>query len=146
MKKTLYIVPFVILILLSNCKYFRKKDIVEPIDTLKVDTIQYDTLPYLGEGVYWLEEVEDKFLIVVGSFETLEFAKIHAKKYGRLGLTTKIILKPDGYYMVSAKSYKTYDGAHEELPDFRKRIAKKAWVYINYRVLSDMDQASLTNY
>jgi len=139
MKKTIYLLLVAFLLTLCNCKYFKRKEI-KPVETIAIDTVVKDTLPYLGEGIYWLEEIDDKFMIVVGSFQSLEFAKIHAAKYSRLGFNCKVILKPDGFYMVTAKSYDTYDGAHAELKDFRKRIAKKSWVFINDRVF---DRASL---
>lgn len=143
-------VKYITLILIAaysfnSCKYFKKPP-VEQIDTVTyqevVDTFIIDTTPapVIDKEVYMLEEIDSKYLIVVGSFETLKYAKQHAEKYKYFGYLTKVISKPDGFYMVSAQEFNDYNTAHKELLDFRNKIAKKSWVYINQRAV---DQASI---
>lgn len=143
MKKVLIIITAVIFITLSNCKYFRKKTIEPiPVDTIQIDTIVVDTTP-VDKDVYLLSEINDKYLMIIGSFETLEFAKIHAEKYKQFGLNTKVILKPDNYYMVSAKYYENKEEGKNDLKYFRKHYAKKSWIYTNQRMAYDEDVASI---
>ena len=138
MKRAYIIIPVSILLLLTGCKYFKKEKVVQnDVDSLLnisiPDTIP-DTLPVIVKDVYQLSEIDDKYLIIVGSFQNIEYAKRHAKKYSELGLDTKVISKPDGFYMVSARSFESKDIALKDIKDFRRRIAKKSWVFENTRI------------
>lgn len=143
----------VFFLLISGCKYLKrdKPDDVE-VDTMALYRQRQDSIrradsliklekeKLLGEkklksesgnDVYYLNEIDERYLMIIGSFETLEFARTHAKKYGRLGYTTKVIRKPDGFNMVSAGTFNNLRDAENELSRFRKNVAVKSWIYHN---------------
>ncbi len=143
MKKSLYLLPVLSILLLNNCKYFKKEEVQEPKE-IDVDTTYVDTLPVRAhEDVYLLQEINDKFLIIVGSFESVEYALVHAQKYGRYGLDTKVIQKPDGFFMVSARAFESHDLAHKELKPIKIKYAKNAWIYLNERVIDPQELAMI---
>jgi hypothetical protein len=140
MKYLQYIIPFVIVFFMATgCKDFKKKQVemIETVDIATEDTLVVDAIPDTPEekDVYSLADITAPYLIVVGSFESLKYAKKHADKYAQFKYATKVISKPDGYYMVSAQEFDSYEAAHKELVDFRERIAKKSWVFINQGVV-----------
>jgi hypothetical protein len=152
MKKILLFI--VVMILISGCKYFEEKRLFsKKVDTLinyaaemnkslEVDTttIQAEAavvspqeeLPNVtGNDIYKspYHGPSGKYYVITGCFMIPEFAERYAEKMRSMGYNTEIILRDDGYHMVSVGSFGDLRASLDNLGSVRADITPKAWVY-----------------
>ncbi len=152
MKKILLFI--VIIILISGCKYFEEKRLFsKKVDTLinyaaemdkslEVDTvaIQPETAavglqtepPDIPEEDIYKSTYggpANKYYVITGCFMIPEFAERYAEKMRSMGYTTEILLRDDGFHMVSVGSFGDLRASLDDLGSVRADITPKAWVY-----------------
>ena len=125
----------------ASCKYLKKQEVnISDLDTLlttEADTSETEPIeiekptPSPGAGILTLDDIRGEYHVIIGSFQTREYALEHAKKYATFGYPTSVILKPDGFYMVSLKKYNSRAAAMADMPEFKKRLAVNSWIYGN---------------
>jgi ribonucleotide reductase beta subunit family protein with ferritin-like domain len=152
MKKILLFV--VIIILVSGCRYFEEKRLFsKKVDTLinyaaEMDkSLEVDTVPIQAEtaavslqteppdiqeeDIYksTYSGVANRYYVITGCFMMPEFAERYAEKMRSMGYTTEIILRDDGFHMVSVGSFGNLRASLDNLGSVRADITPKAWVY-----------------
>jgi hypothetical protein len=152
MKKILLFI--VIIILISGCKYFEEKRLFsKKVDTLinyaaEMDkSLVVDTVPIQPETAAVSLQTEppdiqeediykstysgpaNKYYVITGCFMMPEFAERYAEKMRSMGYTTEIILRDDGFHMVSVGSFGDLRASLDNLGSVRADITPKAWVY-----------------
>jgi hypothetical protein len=152
MKKILLYI--VILLLVEGCKYFEEKRLFsKKVDTLinyaegiddSADTVIQDTVTGLDtdimESQITSESSEDiynpeyyhsdyKYHVIVGSFLIPEYAERYAEKLEAMGYKPEIILRDDGYHMVSAHASNELTACNAGLSSIKAEITQGAWIY-----------------
>jgi hypothetical protein len=152
MKKTLLFI--VTILLVAGCKYFEEKRLFsKKVDTLinyaaemdksiEVDTeaIQPETtavgmqaeMPDIREEETYKSPYTgpaNKYYVITGCFMIPEFAERYAEKMRSMGYTTEILLRDDGFHMVSVGSFGDLRASLDNLGSVRADITPKAWVY-----------------
>lgn len=150
MKIVVYLILVVGLLTTStSCKYFKKqrlfsKDIDTLLDADIAQKTDIDTTSMLEEEI--LEPLPpqatvsapvkkgygtDKYYMIVGSFQSENFANRYAEKIRQMGYTSQVLQSSDGYFRVSAKSYSNYRTGVNEIEDFRNSVTANAWLHIH---------------
>jgi len=138
----------------SGCKHFGKKTMFKKgIDTLlennrekdsiiRADSLKMVELRRLNQhlnltidslkAMYESNRIygDNKFFMIVGSFQNEKYANKWADKIGHMGYQTSIIPGRNGFNMVSAKGYRSFRQAVDDIPEFRNRVVDNAWVYV----------------
>jgi hypothetical protein len=152
MKKILLFI--VIILLVSGCKYFEEKRLFsKKVDTLinyaaEMDkSLEVDTVAIQPETTAVSMQTEpsdireediyrsaygapaNKYYVITGCFMIPEFAESYAEKMRSMGYTTEIILRDDGFHMVSVGSFGNLRASLDNLGSVRADITPKAWVY-----------------
>ncbi len=152
MKKILLYI--VILFLVAGCKYFEEKrlfskkvdtlinyaeGIAEPADTGSSDTLAVSDSNISETGISSgsLSDVYNpdyyhsdyKYHVVVGSFLIPEYAERYAEKLRTMGYKPEIILREDGYHMVSAHYSNELSASNIGLKSVKAEITPGAWIY-----------------
>ncbi len=152
MKKILLFIITVILV--TGCKYFEEKRLFsKKVDTLinyaaemdkslKVDSaeIQADAgivsqqaaLPVHSEDNMYKSAYShpgNKYYVITGCFMIPEFAERYAEKMRGMGYKAEIVLRDDGYHMVSVGSFGDLRSGLDDLGSVRADITPRAWVY-----------------
>ncbi len=152
MKKILLYI--VLAILITGCKYFEEKRLFsKKVDTLinyaeeldkSVEPDSADIQPDLQQIVTETDITVGKegnmfqtnfpssgnrYYIITGCFMIPDYAESYAKKMQNRGYKAEIILRDDGYHMVSVRSFNNLRTSKSELPAVRAEITNKAWIY-----------------
>ncbi|NBC83679.1 MAG: hypothetical protein GVY19_09885 [Bacteroidetes bacterium] len=115
----------------------RQKDSIIYADSVKMAELQQmnkhlnltiDSLKSLYENDHSFDD--NKFYMIVGSFQNENYADMWAEKIGHMGYNTQIVMGRNGFNMVAAKSYNNLRAAVDDIDDFRSRIVDNAWVYV----------------
>jgi hypothetical protein len=148
-------VLIVLLIALPSCKYFksgglfgRKAVKTAVLQARKDSTRVADSIRKVQEDLQALEdeklaaarraeeekaaqESKSKYNIIVGSFETPQYAKDLADVYRQKGYDPKIIkLEGTRFELVSAEAYDNFSKAAARLKEFQESTELDAWMYI----------------
>ncbi|MFO7658536.1 MAG: hypothetical protein R6W78_15870 [Bacteroidales bacterium] len=140
-------------LLCSGCKYFEKKRLFSKgADTMLnyaagIEEQADDTLTFVPETDVRSEENlqdetlrqmyrtntslgSDKAYMIVGCFMIPQNADSYAEKIRGKGYNTEIILRPDGFHMVSVSSYDNLRPAVRDLQKFRGEITGNTWIWL----------------
>ncbi|MBN2613429.1 MAG: hypothetical protein JXB00_17880 [Bacteroidales bacterium] len=140
-------------LLCSGCKYFEKKRLFSKgADTMlnyaaEIEEPAVDSMAFVPEtdvkseenlSAETLDEMyktnaslgSDKAFMVVGCFMIPQNADGYAEKMRGMGYNTEIILRPDGFHMVSVSSYDNLRSAVRDLQKFRGEITGNAWIWL----------------
>ena len=151
MKKILLYI--VIAILITGCKYFEEKRLFsKKVDTLinYAEELDKPVEPDSADIQSSLEQVatetdipvdsEDdmfqtkfpssgnRYYIITGCFMIPDFAEGYAEKMQNMGYNAEIIIRDDGYHMVSVRSFNDLSASKSELRTVRAEISD-AWIY-----------------
>jgi hypothetical protein len=149
------ILYIVIAILITGCKYFEEKRLFsKKVDTLinyaeelekpeEPDTaaMQTDLEQIVTETDISVDLEEDKFktkfpdsgnryYIITGCFMIPDFAESYAQKMQNMGYNAEIIVRDDGFNMVSVRSFNDFSSSKSELPAVRSELTANAWIYV----------------
>ena len=144
-----------VIIFCSGCKYFEKKRLFSKgADTMlnyaaeleepaKTDTAEMNIAPgdvkseeNLSPGdlrdMYQKNEPlgSNKVYMVVGCFLIPQNADSYSEKLKKEGYNSEIILRPDGFHMVTANSYDNLKAGIRDLQKYKGEITEHAWVWI----------------
>jgi hypothetical protein len=72
----------------------------------------------------------DKAYMIVGCFLVPQNADNYSEKIRNMGYQSEIILRADGFHMVTANSYATIKDGLRDLQKYRDEISKNAWVWV----------------
>ena len=152
MKKILLYI--VISVLIVGCKYFEEKRLFskkvdtlinyaeessepEEIDSLEILTgtdeiisekdISADSLTSIYNSKY--SHSDYKYHLVVGCFLIPEYAERYADKLRAMGYNPEIVLRDDGYHMVSARYFNELSASINELQTVKAELSSQAWIY-----------------
>jgi hypothetical protein len=154
MKKVLAVALFIV-IFISGCKYFEKKRLFSKgADTMLTYAAEIDETPTKDtmEFYHGINDVQsrsdlisdslkrlyqpkasqgsDKAYMIVGCFLVPQNADSYSEKIRNMGYQSEIILRADGFHMVTAKSYATVKDGLRDLQKYRDEISKNAWVWV----------------
>ncbi|MBN2213473.1 MAG: hypothetical protein JW723_04455 [Bacteroidales bacterium] len=154
MKKVL-IVALLIVIFCPACKYFEKKrlfskgadtmlnyaaEIEEPAteDTMEFYTGLSDVQSQSGLVSDSLRELyqpaaalsSDNVFMIVGCFLIPQNADSYSEKIRNMGYSSEIILRADGFHMVTANSYGSVKDGLRDLQKYRDEVTDQAWVWV----------------
>ncbi len=155
MKKVLAIAVLFIFIC-SGCKYFEKKRLFSKgADTMLNYAAEIDETPtedtmefYSGIGdiqsqseiisdslerLYQPEVTSagsDNVYMVVGCFLIPQNADNYSERIRGMGYQSEIILRADGFHMVTANSYGSVSEGVRDLQKFRDEISENAWLWV----------------
>jgi len=151
MKVKLILTAFLCLLTLSSCDYFKNHRLFSKnADTVLDMTIEepaevaFDSSEYMAEEEYIEPEIEadpmsasetaysssnDKYFMVVASFQNQNLAKTYAEKIQARGYHSEVLEASNGYFRVSAKSFSDYQQGLSEVDDFRTEF-NSAWLYV----------------
>jgi len=152
MKKILLFVITVLLI--SGCKYFEEKRLFsKKVDTLinyaaeMEEPVEVDSAVIkaeaesisLQQGMQGEPEEDiyksaysqpgNKYYVITGCFMIPEFAERYAERMRNMGYQAEIVLRDDGFHMVSVSSHNNLRAGLDDLGSVRADITPKAWVY-----------------
>jgi hypothetical protein len=154
MKKVLAI-SILIVILCSGCKYFEKKRLfskgadtmlnyaAEIDETPAADTMEFytgindaqsqsdrisDSLRNLYQPVD--TRSSDMAYMVVGCFMVPQNADKYSEKIRNMGYQSEIIVRADGFHVVTANSYPSVKEGVRDLQKYRYEISEHAWVWV----------------
>jgi len=154
MKKVLAI-TILIVILCSGCKYFEKKRLfskgadtmlnyaAEIDETTTEDTMEFytgindvqsqsdrisDSLRNLYQPVD--TRSSDMAYMVVGCFLVPQNADNYSEKIRNMGYQSEIIVRADGFHVVTANSYASVKEGVRDLQKYRDEISENAWVWV----------------
>jgi hypothetical protein len=152
MKKILLYI--VLAILITSCRYFEEKRLFsKKVDTLinYAEELDEQVEPDSADIQIGLEKVatetditvdaeEDMFMtkfpssgnryyIITGCFMIPDFAESYAGKMQDRGYNAEIILRDDGYHMVSVFSFNDLTESKSALQTVRAELAANAWIY-----------------
>ncbi len=144
----------VISLLVTGCKYFEEKRLFsKKVDTLinyadaideSMDTLSIDTVEVLDMDIPESDITSDsqtsvynqgyyhsdyKYHVVAGCFMIPEYAERYAEKLRTMGYKTEIVLRDDGFHMVSALSSNDKSASKSGLRSVRAELTPKAWIY-----------------
>ncbi len=152
MKKILLYI--VISVLIVGCKYFEEKRLfskkvdtlinyaeesIEPeeIDSSEILTgtdeiisekdISADSQTSIYNSKY--SHSDYKYHLVVGCFLIPEYAERYADKLRAMGYNPEIVLRDDGYHMVSARYFNELSASINELQTVKAELSSQAWIY-----------------
>jgi hypothetical protein len=154
MKKA--IVYIILLIIFSSgCKYFEKKRLFSKgVDTMlnyvaemEENELEDTTDFYTGLGDIETESEistdslnnlyqenptfnSKKFHMIVGCFLIPQNAERYSDKIKDKGYSSEIIIRNDGFHMVTANAYDNFREGVNDIPRFRSEITQQAWLYI----------------
>ena len=139
----------------AGCKYFEKKRLFSKgADTMVnyaaelEETASQDTAEFNVNGndiqseenlsaetlkqMYQTNESlgSDKVYMIVGCFLVPQNADDYAEKVRKMGYNSEIILRPDGFHMVTAGSYHNLRDGERDLQKFRGEITENAWIWL----------------
>jgi hypothetical protein len=151
MKKILLFI--VIGLLVTGCKYFEEKRLFsKKVDTLinyaeeldksvKPDTAAMQTgpeqvvteteIPVAAEEDMFKTKFPDsgnRYYIITGCFMIPDYAESYAQKMQNMGYKAEIIVRDDGFNMVSVRSFNDLSASKSELRIVRADISN-AWIY-----------------
>ncbi len=154
MKKVITLAALV-LIFCTGCKYFEKKRLFSKgADTMlnyaaeleepaKSDTSEMNVAPgdirseenLSPEDLHSMYKKNEslgsnRIYMIVGCFLIPQNADNYAEKIRKMGYNSEIILRPDGFHMVTANSYDNLKAGVRDLQKFRGEITQNAWVWI----------------
>ena len=151
MKVKFILTAFLCLLILSSCNYFKNHRLFsKDADTVLDMTIEQpeelvaDSSEYVAEEEYIEPEIEaepisvsetdysaanDKYFMVVASFQNQNLAKTYAEKIQAQGYQSQVLEASNGYFRVSAKSFSDYQQGLSEVDDFRNEFSS-AWLYV----------------
>src|SRR4030043_2136189 len=154
MKKALAFTLFIV-IFCSGCKYFEKKRLfskgadtmlnyAEEIDeTATEDTMEFYTgigdvqsqAEHISDSLRSLyqpsaSQGSDKVYMIVGCFMVPQNADNYSEKIRSMGYQSEIILRADGFHMVTADSYGNVKEGVRDLQKYRDEITKNAWLWV----------------
>ena len=151
MKKILLYI--VISVLIAGCKYFEEKRLFskkvdtlinyaeessesEDTDSIALQTgtdeivlendISIDSLSIYNTEYY---HSDYKYHVIVGSFLIPEYAERYADKLREMGYSPEIVLRDDGYHMVSSRSFNELSASINELQTAKAELSSNAWIY-----------------
>lgn len=152
MKKLLLYI--VISILITGCKYFEEKRLFsKKVDTLisyaeEMDkaeepdsvSVRTDMEQVVTETDLQVDMEEDEFTtkfpssgnryyIITGCFMIPDFAESYAEKMQNMGYNSEIIVRDDGFNMVSVRSFNDLSLSKSELRTVRSELTANAWIY-----------------
>lgn len=152
MKKILLFI--VIGMLISGCKYFEEKRLFsKKVDTLinyaeemdeslDADTAEIqpeqemvspqEDLPVESEDDIYQSTYAaagNKYYLITGCFMIPEFAERYAENMRSMGYNAEIVLRDDGFHMVSVNSYDDLRSSLNELGSVRADVTPDAWIY-----------------
>ena len=143
----------VIAILISGCKYFEEKRLFsKKVDTLinyaaemdksaEVDSAEIQKAELAGQQADLSVDAEEdiyksgysgpgnKYYVITGCFMIPEFAERYAEKMRDMGYKAEIVLRNDGFHMVSVGSFNDLRSGLDNLESVRADITPNAWVY-----------------
>jgi hypothetical protein len=154
MKKVLAII-ILIVILCSGCKYFEKKRLfskgadtmlnyaAEIDETSTEDTMEFytgindaqsqsDRIADSLRNVYQPVDTRssDMAYMVVGCFLIPQNADKYSEKIRNMGYQSEIIVRADGFHVVTANSYASVKEGVRDLQKYRDEISENAWVWV----------------
>jgi hypothetical protein len=154
MKKVLAIAALFVFIC-SGCKYFEKKRLfskgadtmlnyaAEIDETTVEDTMEFysgigddqtrDMISDSLESLYQPQETtagSDNVYMVVGCFLIPQNADNFSEKIRTMGYQSEIILRADGFHLVTASSYASVSEGARDLQKFRDEISESAWLWV----------------
>ncbi len=140
-------------LLVAGCKYFEEKRLFsKKVDTLinyaeeldksvKPDTADMQTgleqvvtetdMPVAGEEDMFKTKFPssgNRYYIITGCFMIPDYAESYAEKMQSMGYKAEIIVRYDGFNMVSVRSFNDLSASKSELRLVRADIAN-AWIY-----------------
>jgi hypothetical protein len=152
MKKILLYI--VLAILITSCRYFEEKRLFsKKVDTLinYAEELDEQVEPDSLDAQIGLEQVEtetdipvdseedmfqtkftssgNRYYIITGCFMIPDFAESYAEKMQNKGYNAEIILRDDGYHMVSVRSFNDLSESKSALQTVRAELASNAWIY-----------------
>lgn len=153
--KKIIALTVIVSIFCSGCKYFEKKRLFSKgADTMlnyaaeiEQSESQDTTDLFISRGDIRSEENlssealknmyqsnaslgSDKAYMVVGCFLVPQNADNYAGKIRQMGYNSEIILRPDGFHMVTANSYDNLRAGVRDLQKFRGEVTENAWVWL----------------
>ena len=147
MKLLLIVTSILGVLLISGCNFFEEHPLFNkgPDSLLSMPVVEpepeiIDTTPIIPEESAMIEEPvieepqmgygDDRYFMIVGSFQNQNFAEIYAEKIQEMGYQPQIIEAANGFYRVSAKSYNNYQEGVNEIDQFRSSLTAGAWLHI----------------
>ena len=98
---------------------------LKAIENAKSDSIR------LAEEARQAAAKSDRYNIIVGSFITPEYAKVHAESYKQQGYDAKVFkMEGSNFELVSAESHQSLRKAVSRLEQFQDTIEIDAWIYV----------------
>lgn len=146
MRQILIITSLLALVLMNSCNFFEEHPLFNkgPDSLLNMPVVEpepeiIDTTPILPEETMVIEEPEpqpmtgygnDRYFMIVGSFQNQNFAEVYAEKIQEMGYQSQIIEASNGFYRVSARSYNNFQKGVSEIEQFRSSITTGAWLHV----------------
>jgi cell division septation protein DedD len=139
--KNLIVLPIMIMLLCSGCKYFKKQK-EEPAEIVSADTSEpqntddssayYTTEPAdpIEQSTVENTSAQGKYYMIVGCFKVDANADRYAEKIRSMGYNVQVLPGMNDFEMVAASSYNSYRESVSELEKFRNEITPNAWVYL----------------
>lgn len=125
------------ILLASSCKFFNEsKRSINDIDSLTeqidevVEEVYVDTTPQVIEEPEPVPVVNNRYFMIVGSFQIEQNAQRLADELVKLGYMSEIHYASNGYYRVSAKGYENFRTGVNEIDLFRASLTPNAWLYV----------------
>lgn len=119
----------------TSCKFFKD----EPLYSNNIDTlieqepeveIIVDTQEVIEEPAPAPTIINNRYFMIVGSFEIEKNAEVYAAKLSDQGYQAEIHYVSNGYYRVSAKGYEDFQLGVSEINMFRNQLTPNAWLYV----------------
>ncbi len=148
-------ITLLIVIFCSGCKYFEKKRLFSKgADTMlnyaaEIDETQTeDTMEFytgIGEVQSQSDLISDSLrrlyqpetspssngvYMIVGCFLIPQNADNYSEKIRNMGYNSEIILRADGFHMVTANSYASVKAGARDLQKYRDEISEHAWLWV----------------
>ena len=146
MRLILIITSLVGIILMNSCNFFEEHPLFNkgPDSLLNMPVIEpepeiIDTTPIIPEETMVIEEPvpqpqtgygNDKYFMIVGSFQNQNFAELYAEKIQEMGYQSQIIEATNGFYRVSARSYNNFQQGVNDIDEFRTSLTTGAWLHV----------------
>lgn len=146
------IIPLMLLVLLTpSCKFFNKPgkkklaamEAQARLDSLRVaDSLRIVEQKLLAKEQARLDSLrlveeqranrqKNKYNIIVGSFQTREFAESYAEEYKEIGYDPQIIDDTNStFHLVAAESHSSFSEAARRLEQFQDTVSIDAWLYV----------------
>jgi hypothetical protein len=153
--KNIVAIAVLIVIFCSGCKYFEKKRLfskgadtmlnyaAEIDETPKEDTMEFysgmgdvqSQSDHISDSLRSLHQTKttpgsDHVYMVVGCFLIPQNADNYSEKIRNMGYNSEIILRADGFHMVTANSYGNVKEGARDLQKYRDEISENAWLWV----------------